>query len=47
MKNFRQELLSYFESTEPDLIREIEEKCELTEEVENKIKDTVVKFKSR
>ena len=47
MKNFRQELLSYFESTEPDLIREIEENRELTEEVENKIKDTVVKFKSR
>ncbi len=47
MKNFRQELLSYFESTEPDLIREIEENRELTEEVENKIKDTIVKFKSR
>ncbi len=47
MKNFRQELLSYFDSTEPDLIREIEENRELTEEVENKIKDTVVKFKSR
>lgn len=47
MKNFRQELLSYFDSTEPDLIREIEENRELTEEIENKIKDTVVKFKSR
>mgnify|MGYP002578564193 FL=1 len=47
MKNFKQSLLTYFEDTSPELIREIEETKELSEETENKIKDTVIKFKSR
>lgn len=47
MKDFKQSLLAYFEDTSPELIREIEETKELSEETENKIKDTVIKFKSR
>ena len=46
MKQFRQDLLRYFERTQQELIREIEEKQVLTEETENRIKDAVLAYKS-
>ena len=47
MKQFKQDLLQYFERTQTELIKEIDEKRELTDEIENKIKNTVIEYKSR
>lgn len=47
MKEFKQELLEYFERTQKELIQKIESGKELTPEIESEIKNAVTEFKSR
>ena len=47
MKEFKQELLEYFERTQKELIQKIESGKELTSEIEAEIKKAVTEFKSR
>lgn len=47
MKEFKQELLEYFERTQKELIQKIETGKELTPEIESEIKKAVTEFKSR
>lgn len=47
MKEFKQELLEYFERTQKELIQKIETRKELTPEIEAEIKKAVTEFKSR
>ncbi len=47
MKEFKQELLEYFERTQKELIQKIETGKELTPEIEAEIKKAVTEFKSR
>lgn len=47
MKEFKQELLEYFERTQKELIQKIETEKELTPEIEAEIKKAVTEFKSR
>lgn len=47
MKEFKQELLEYFERTQKELIQKIETEKELTPEIEAEIKNAVTEFKSR